>query len=62
LNRSSNKLTVLSELLDQVNYVEHTLFYCAPGQIDDVVRLTGPNFNREVIGSYYQPVTSNYLR
>jgi len=62
LNRASNKLTVLSELLDQVNYVEHTLFYCAPGQIDDVVRLTGPNFNREVIGSYYQPVTSNYLR
>ena len=41
LNRASNKLTVLSELINQVNYVEHTFFYCAPGQIDDVVRLTG---------------------
>jgi len=41
LNNAQNKLTVLSELLDRVNYVEHTLFYCAPGQIEDVLRLTG---------------------
>jgi superfamily II DNA or RNA helicase len=41
LNNAQNKLTVLSELLDRVNYVEHTLFYCAPGQIEEVLRLTG---------------------
>lgn len=41
LNKAENKLTVLSELIDQQNNVEHTLFYCAPGQIDEVLRLLG---------------------
>ena len=41
LNRASNKLNILSELVDRINYIEHTLFYCAPGQIDEVARLLG---------------------
>lgn len=41
LNRAVNKLEKLSELLDREPYLEHTLFYCAPGQIDEVMRLVG---------------------
>jgi len=41
LNKAENKLSVLSELVDKEGYIEHTLFYCAPGQIDDVLRLLG---------------------
>jgi superfamily II DNA or RNA helicase len=41
LNRAENKLKVLSELIDLEEYVEHTLFYCAPGQIEQVIRLVG---------------------
>ena len=41
LNTAVNKLTTLSNLIDQESYIEHTLFYCAPGQIDDVMRLVG---------------------
>lgn len=41
LNRAANKLEVLSRLLDKELDVEHTLFYCAPGQIDEVLRLLG---------------------
>lgn len=41
LNKASNKLEVLSELLDHQRHVDHALFYCAPGQIDDVQRLVG---------------------
>lgn len=41
LNKAANKLEVLSDLLDRERYVEHTLFYCAPGQIDDVLQLVG---------------------
>jgi superfamily II DNA or RNA helicase len=41
LNVASNKLVVLSQLIDRAKQIDHTLFYCAPGQIDDVVRLLG---------------------
>lgn len=42
LNKAQNKIETLSQLLDQeTNYVEHTLFYCAPGQINEVTRLLG---------------------
>lgn len=41
LNTAVNKLEMLSELLDRESYLEHTLFYCAPGQIDEVMKLVG---------------------
>lgn len=41
LNRAENKIEVLSSLIDSQDHIEHTLFYCAPGQIDDVMRLVG---------------------
>jgi superfamily II DNA or RNA helicase len=41
LNKAENKLSVLSDLVDKEESVEHTLFYCAPGQIDEVLRLLG---------------------
>lgn len=41
LNTATNKLPVLADLLDQGSAISHTLFYCAPGQINDVMRLVG---------------------
>jgi superfamily II DNA or RNA helicase len=41
LNRAENKISVLSGLVDAEEHIEHTLFYCAPGQIDDAMRLLG---------------------
>jgi superfamily II DNA or RNA helicase len=41
LNKAENKLDVLSELVDEQDQIKHTLFYCAPGQIDDVLHLLG---------------------
>lgn len=41
LNRAANKLDVLSGLVDAQENIEHTLFYCAPSQIDDVMQLLG---------------------
>jgi superfamily II DNA or RNA helicase len=41
LNRAANKIVELSKLIDDSDHIEHTLFYCAPGQIDDVQRLLG---------------------
>jgi superfamily II DNA or RNA helicase len=41
LNKADNKLAVLSDLVDQQEQIEHTLFYCAPGQIDEVLQLLG---------------------
>jgi superfamily II DNA or RNA helicase len=41
LNTAVNKLEELSRLLDNERYIEHTLFYCAPGQIDEVIQLVG---------------------
>lgn len=41
LNTAVNKLQTLSELIDREPYLEHALFYCAPGQINDVIRSVG---------------------
>jgi len=41
LNRAANKIVELSALVNASEHIEHTLFYCAPGQIDDVLRLLG---------------------
>lgn len=41
LNRAENKIDVLATLIDEQKYIEHTLFYCAPGQINDVMQLVG---------------------
>src|SRR5712692_884705 len=39
MNNAENKLQTLSDLVDEQNHVEHTLFYCTPEQIDAVVHL-----------------------
>jgi len=44
LNTAENKLKTISELITQqttIKPIKHTLFYCAPGQIDEVVRFLG---------------------
>ncbi len=41
LNTASNKLPALAALIDEERAISHTLFYCAPGQIDEVMRLVG---------------------
>lgn len=41
LNRAANKIVELSRLINASDHIEHALFYCAPGQIDDVQRLLG---------------------
>lgn len=41
LNTAENKLETISKLVDEQEKIQHTLFYCAPGQIDEVVRLLG---------------------
>jgi superfamily II DNA or RNA helicase len=41
LNKAANKIVELSALINASDRIEHTLFYCAPGQIDDVQRLLG---------------------
>lgn len=41
LNDAQNKLDKLGELLDRQSILQHTLFYCSPGQIEDVLRLVG---------------------
>lgn len=41
LNVAENKLALLSEQVGRQSNMTHTLFYCAPGQIDDVVQMLG---------------------
>jgi superfamily II DNA or RNA helicase len=41
LNKAINKLKILSDLVNSENQIDHTLFYCAPGQIDEVMRMLG---------------------
>lgn len=41
LNRAENKLPALSQLVRQGDSMRHALFYCAPKQIDDVLRMLG---------------------
>lgn len=44
LNTAENKLSVLEELLRSEGHVRHALFYCAPGQIDEVLSRLGADF------------------
>jgi superfamily II DNA or RNA helicase len=39
LNKATGKLEVLSNLLSKQDVIEQALFYCAPGQIDDALKL-----------------------
>ena len=41
LNVAQNKLNILSKLIDIEGEIKFALFYCAPKQIDDVLRLLG---------------------
>ena len=41
LNNAANKIVELSKLIADSDHIDRTLFYCAPGQIDDVQRLLG---------------------
>jgi superfamily II DNA or RNA helicase len=41
MNNAENKLVILSDLLDYRSDIAHTLFYCAPEQIDKVLQLLG---------------------
>ncbi len=41
LNNAENKLSTLLDLIDNQSDMSHTLFYCSPEQIDDVLRLLG---------------------
>ncbi len=41
LNKAANKIEELSRLVDAEPEIDHTLFYCAPGQIDEVMQLLG---------------------
>ncbi len=41
LNEAANKIPAVSALVDQQPEIRHTLFYCSPGQIDDVMQMIG---------------------
>lgn len=41
LNNAANKLTELAKLIATPDDIAHTLFYCAPGQIDAVLSMLG---------------------
>lgn len=41
MNKAENKLSTLSELIDNQPELDHALFYCAPGQIDEVLKILG---------------------
>lgn len=48
LNKASNKIVALAELVSKEPDLHHALFYCVPGQIDQVVRLLGNEFGIRV--------------
>lgn len=41
MNNAENKLVILADLLNNQSDITHTLFYCAPEQMDKVIRLLG---------------------
>ena len=45
LNNASNKMDVLTSLVSEQNIISHTLFYCTPEQIKEVIKLLGTDFN-----------------
>ena len=48
LNKAQNKLEKLDELLRGNRDIHHALFYCAPGQIDEVVPILGNSLGLRV--------------
>jgi superfamily II DNA or RNA helicase len=53
LNTARNKLDALRKLVFQKTDLSHALFYCAPGQLDEVVSLLG-----EELGFIVHPFTA----
>jgi DNA phosphorothioation system restriction enzyme len=45
LNKAFNKIGALAQLIEKEQDIHHALFYCVPGQIDEVTRLLGNKFN-----------------
>lgn len=45
LNKASNKIGALAQLVEKEQDIHHALFYCVPGQIDEVTQLLGNKFN-----------------
>lgn len=45
LNKASNKIGALAELIEKEQDIHHALFYCVPGQIDEVTQLLGNKFS-----------------
>lgn len=48
LNCARNKIAALRQLVRDPEHLSHTLFYCAPGQIDDVVKLLAQDLKMRV--------------
>ena len=48
LNKAHNKLGRLADLLQNEHDLHHALFYCVPGQIDEVLSLLGNQFGFRV--------------
>lgn len=48
LNKAANKLPAVAELVAAGQEVDHALFYCVPGQIDQVVPLLGNDLGLRV--------------
>ena len=48
LNKAHNKLGRLADLLQNEHDLHHALFYCVPGQIDEVLSLLGNDFGIRV--------------
>lgn len=48
LNGASNKISALADLVSKEPDLHHALFYCIPGQIDEVIRLLGKEFGIRV--------------
>lgn len=48
LNKAANKVPVLAELVAAEPDLHHALFYCAPGQIDNVTQLLGWNMGMPI--------------
>ena len=48
LNRASNKISALADLVSKEPDLHHALFYCVPEQIDEVIQLLGKEFGIRV--------------
>lgn len=48
LNRAENKLGTLADLVESEEDIHHALFYCVPGQKDEVLSLLGNRFGLRI--------------